>query len=171
MVRDKGHDILLEALAEMEAGVLQTFFVGEHDTEWGREMQRLVAEKGLAGRVHFLGHRENVYPMLAAMDVCVAPSRREALSLTLLEAGLMGCALLGADTGGIPEVIREDVNGWLFPPEDPVALRALLEKLLTGELDFQRAGQAARDEASRRFSLDAMLAGTVEVYRELAKTP
>ena len=171
MVRDKGHDILLEALAGMEGGKLQMFFLGEHDTDWGKKMQRLVAEKGLDDRVHFLGHQENVYPTLAAMDVCVAPSRREALSLTLLEAGLMGCALLGADTGGIPEVVREGVNGWRFPPEDPAALRALLEKIESGALDWRQAGLAARDDASRRFSLDAMLAGTVDVYRELAKRP
>ena len=171
MVRDKGHDILIEALAGMDGGRLQTFFLGEHDTDWGKEMQRLVADQGLDGRVHFLGHRENVYPILAAMDLCVAPSRREALSLTLLEAGLMECALLGADTGGIPEVIREGVNGWRFPPEDPAALRALLEKVEGGALDWRRAGRAARDDASRRFSLDAMLAGTVAVYRELEKKP
>jgi len=171
MVRDKGHDILIEALAGMEAGRLQTFFLGEHDTDWGRKMQRLVAEKGLTDRVHFLGHRENVYPMLAAMDVCVAPSRREAMSLTLLEAGLMGCALLGADLGGIPEVIRDGVNGWRFPPEDPAALRALLEKVESEALDWRRAGMAAREDASQRFSLDTMLAGTVDVYRELTNAP
>ncbi len=171
MVRDKGHDILLEALSGMEGGKLQMFFLGEHDTDWGKKMQRLVAERGLGDRVHFLGHQENVYPTLAAMDVCVAPSRREALSLTLLEAGLMGCALLGADTGGIPEVIRDGVNGWLFPPEDPAALRAVLEKIERGVPDWRQAGLAARDDASRRFSLDAMLAGTVDVYRELARRP
>ena len=169
MVRDKGHDILLEALAGMKHKPLQTFFLGEFNTEWGTRMQQLTRDKGLQAQVHFLGHQENVYPMLAAMDVCVAPSRREALSLTLLEAALMGCALLGARTGGIPEVIHEGVNGWLFPPEDADALGALLQQLTDGELDWKSAGIEARKDSLRRFSLQSMLDATLAVYDEAMK--
>lgn len=164
MVRDKGHDILLEALSTLHDKPIQTFFLGDFNTDWGRKMQQLAVAKGLHEKVHFLGHQENVYPFLAAMDVCVAPSRREALSLTLLEAALMGCALLGSKTGGIPEVVQENSNGWLFPPEDPATLATLLQKLSNGELDWKSAGKNARIDVLQRFSLQTMVEETLSVY-------
>lgn len=166
MVRDKGHDVLLEALATLQDKPLKMFFLGEFDTDWGKKMQQLVKDKGLRESVHFLGHQENVYPYLAAMDVCVAPSRREALSLTLLEAALMECALIGSRTGGIPEVIQEDKTGWLFPPEDAAGLAALLNQVCDGELDWKTAGKNARTDALQRFSVSTMLEKTLSVYDE-----
>jgi len=170
MVRAKGHDLLLKALAGLRDLPLQTFFVGECNTEWGARMQEQTHESGLDQKVHFLGHQENVYPLLAAMDVCVAPSRREALSLTLLEAALMRCALLGASTGGIPEVIHEGINGWLFPPEDVATLRRRLQELSDGKLVWRAAGGRAREDALQRFSMQSMLETTLSVYEEAIKS-
>jgi len=170
MVRDKGHDLLLNALAGLENSPLQTFFLGDFDTDWGRRMKQLSHERGLDECVHFLGHVDDVYPVLAAMDVCVAPSRREALSLTLLEAALVQCALLGAETGGIPEVIRDGLNGWLFPAEDTAALQQRLQGLADGELDWCGAGIRAREDALQRFSLHSMLDATLAVYEEAEKS-
>ncbi|MEF3193461.1 MAG: glycosyltransferase, partial [Halothiobacillaceae bacterium] len=119
-VPDKGQDIALRAFAAA-GGPGYLILIGDHGTPWGQDMQRLAKALGLDGRVRFLGQQEDIFPALAAMDVFLAPSRREALGLSLIEAAGMGLPLLGSQIGGIPEIITTEHNGLLLPPDDVAA--------------------------------------------------
>lgn len=164
-VPDKGQDTALRALAAAE-GSGYLILIGDHGTPWGQDMQRLAKALGLNGRVRFLGQEEDVFPALAAMDVFLAPSRREALGLSLIEAAGMGLPLLGAKIGGIPEIITAEHNGLLLPPDDVAAWARAMQRLSEDTRLRQRLGQAARATYIQRFSPSRMVQATETLYRQ-----
>ena len=167
-VKAKGHDILFEALSRLKSDSrIHVFCLGDPETDFGREMRAKAANTLIENRITFLGHRESVYRTLAGMDVCVAPSRREALSLSLLEAASMGLPLIGSRTGGIPEVISDHFNGRLFPPGDSDALADLFRNISKNSNDWREMGRNSRKKYLEQFSMQAMVAQTLAVYQEL----
>ncbi len=83
----------------------------------------------------------------AAMDeswLLVLPSRAEGLGRVLIEAAARGRALVGANRGGIPDVVAHGENGLLVEPDDPVALAAALVRILGDRAEAERLGAAAR---------------------------
>jgi glycosyltransferase involved in cell wall biosynthesis len=84
----------------------------------------------------------------AAMDdswLLVLPSRAEGLGRVLIEAACRGRALVGADRGGIPDVVADGVNGVLVDPDDPRSLADALVRLLSDRREAERLGAAARE--------------------------
>lgn len=95
-------------------------------------LEQLAGQLGVAGRVLVTGfrpHRE-VPALLAAADVVVLPSRYEELGTALVEAMAAGRPVVASAVGGIPELVRDGVDGLLVPPGEPVALATAVEKLL-----------------------------------------
>lgn len=165
-IRAKGHDTLLQALATLKERPWTLALAGEHDSELGRAMQALADELGIAGRVRFLGLREDMPALLGAADLLAAPSRREALSLALLEASAFSLPIVASWVGGTGEVVKEGDNGFLVPPDDPLALAGALAPLLDDAALRQACGARARRRFEDSFTLDAMLCKTLAVYRQ-----
>ena len=114
----------------------------------GSEKDRLLAiarREGLGDRVLFLGHRDDVYDVMRALDIFVLCSDHEGLPTALLEALNLGLVVVARRVGGIPEVVRNGHNGVLLETADPQALaeaciRCLEEDVLRQE--FALAGPA-----------------------------
>jgi glycogen(starch) synthase len=131
LVSDKGVDILLDALAKLEAEGLtpRLTIVGV-----GPERPRLEAQAarlGLAGRLDFVGLRtgEELVRLLNAHRILVAPSRyNEPFGIVALEGIACGCVVVGSSGGGLPEAIGP--CGVTFPNGDAGALAAVLSRLL-----------------------------------------
>src|SRR5712691_1333631 len=132
------------------------------------EVRRRVSDLGLAERVTMTGFRRDIPEVMAALDVLVLPSiRSEATSQVIPQALAVGTPGVATTVGGSPELVRDGETGRLVPPEDPPALaRAVLEILRDPERAraMGRAGQAA---ISAGLTLDASMARTTAVYREL----
>ncbi|WP_395141348.1 glycosyltransferase family 4 protein [Schlegelella aquatica] len=162
-VRDKGQDLLVEALRRVpqhERPLVN--FVGDTDTDFGREVQDLART---VPEVRFLGYRADVLRILCAFDACVVPSRREALSLAAVEASSACLPLIAARTGGLPEVVLHEQTGLLVPPEDVHALAAAIRRVSTQAELRQTWGAAARSHYLHRFTIERMIDGTEAVYR------
>ena len=166
IVPAKGHDTALRALARLTDQPWTLLVAGDHHGDLGPQMQALAQELGIAGRVRFLGLREDVPALMAASDVLLAPSRREALSLTLLEASACGLPIVATRVGGIGEVVEEGASGFLVAPDDPPALAAALAPLLADAALRARCGARARQRFEEGFLEDAMFDKTVAVYQE-----
>lgn len=163
-VTDKGHDIALHALAKIPDIRARLLLVGDHATPWGQIMQQLAQDLGIADRTLFIGQQDDVFPFMEAMDVFLAPSRREALGLALIEAAGMGLPLLGSAIGGIPEIIDHEHNGMLLPAEDPDAWAFAMRRLAHSPRLRRCFGDNARASFLQRFSSQRMLAATEQVY-------
>ena len=156
----KRPDLLVRAFRRID-GELQ--LVG--DGPLRADVERLIAELGLAERVRLLGARDDV-PELRAEASCVAlASDYEGCPLTVLEAMAAGVPVVATRVGGVPELIDDGRTGLLVPPGDEEALAAAIARALA---DPGGLGAAAREVARRRFSRERMASEIEAVYDEVA---
>jgi glycosyltransferase involved in cell wall biosynthesis len=93
----------------------------------------------------------------------------EGLGVSLLQAASAGRPMIGARAGGIPEVIRDGVNGYLVPPGE---VTLLAEKTIELLLDRQRAatfGANGRRLVEEEFSIPAMISRYQRLYAQLLR--
>jgi glycosyltransferase involved in cell wall biosynthesis len=165
---EKGIAELLEATASLVEGVpgLAVVVAGA-----GPEHERLaaqVADRGLAGTFLLLGHRSDVGRVLASADAFCLPSHREGLPLSLLEAMRGGLPCVATAVGGIPGLVQDGVSGLLVEPNDPVALAAALERVLSDDGFARSLGAAARERVESHHSPRAVARSYADLYGELA---
>ena len=130
-------------------------------------LEALVRELELSERVRFLGHRDDVADLLAAMDVFVLPSISEGMSNTLLEAMAAGIAVVASNVGGNPEIVRDKVDGLLFESGNVAALRRKLQELLADKVLRMKFGEAGRERVLLDFSLEAMITRYERLYESV----
>ncbi len=85
----------------------------------------------------------------ASGDAFVFPSSTETLGLVLLEAMAAGCPVVGANRGGIPDIVNDGTNGCLFDPDQPASLITAVQRLLGNPTTRAELRRAARLEAER----------------------
>lgn len=128
-VRDKGQDLLVQAMQSVPAGV-HLCLIGDPATDFGREvMSMLQAQPELATRVHNLGFRPDVQRLLPAFDAFALASRREALSIAVIEAFAARVPVVATRVGGVPEIVRHEETGLLAPTDDAAALAQGITRL------------------------------------------
>jgi glycosyltransferase involved in cell wall biosynthesis len=164
----KGIDVLLDAAAIVMRSVPDVTFQIVGDGSLRGELEAHCRALGVGGRVHFLGHTNDVAARLADASIFAFPSLMEALPNSVLEAMSAGLPVVASAVGGIPEVIDNERNGLLVPPQDPAALAAALERLLRDQVFAQRLGTAARATIESRFSFERMVSRFAELYRGTA---
>jgi len=168
LIPRKGHRFLLEALPPLVAAHpgLRVLFFGQGPLE--AELRAQVAALGLAGHVQLAGFRDDLHQLLPCLDLLVHPATMEGLGVSLLQAASAGVPILASAAGGIPEAVRDGVNGILVPPGDVAALAAALGRLVADPDLRRRLGEGGRALMRREFSIDAMVEGNLAVYRELS---
>ncbi len=133
---------------------------------------RLQLEKVFAGTattfVGYLGG-EDLASAYASADAFLFPSSTETLGLVLLEAMAAGCPVVGANRGGIPDIVSDGVNGCLYDPDDPTSLTAATLRLLGNPDRREELRQAARSEAER-WGWAGATAQLRTYYRQVAGT-
>ncbi len=131
----KGIDVLIRSAVEVLKRDTRVHFVviggiPSGEVRYRSRLERMVQDTGLANRWHWFGQSPNTASLIPDLDLVVLPSRREALPLVLLEAGIAGKACVASRVGGIPEIIVDGETGILVPPEDPEQLASSITKLL-----------------------------------------
>jgi glycosyltransferase involved in cell wall biosynthesis len=140
------------------------------DGPYRKELEARVRTSPSAQRIHVEGFRPDPGPYLRATDVFVLASRREPFGLVLSEARVAGCAIIGANVDGIPEVLEGGRAGVLVPAGDPSALSEGLRRLLENEGERRRLAEAAKKNLewlSAREMANRMLA----VYEAASREP
>lgn len=167
LVHAKGHDIALHALSHLKNKKWLLVIAGEHNTKWGKKIQALVQQLDLQTRVHFIGHSENVQDVYRYADILLAPSRREAISLTLLEASAFSLPIVATDVGGISEAVIHEETGLLVETEDPIQLAEAIERLLDDKNLPIVLGKAGRQRYEKHFSSKMMTSKVYAIYEEI----
>jgi len=137
----------------------------------GEERPLLEAERAkspAAARILLPGFRSNVADFLAAFDLFVMPSVMEGLCTSIMDAFAVGVPVVACRAGGIPELVKDGVTGALVEPRQPEALAAAIVRMLQDGALRRAVTAAARAELLARFTHDAMVEGTLAVYREIA---
>ncbi len=168
----KGQRTLLAALARLVgAGINAGGVLAGPVMDFGYEesLRRMSQSPVLADRIRFVGALTDARPAMACCDAVVLPSAAETLGLVLVEAQLMGVAVLGGDAGGVREIIRDGETGLLFAPGDEAALAARLARLAREPgyaATLARAGAAA---ARMRFNRAAHLDHLEALFRAVTR--
>ncbi|MGI0016318.1 MAG: glycosyltransferase, partial [Nitrososphaera sp.] len=133
----------------------------------GEQLASLDAEArclGIGGNVKFLGFREDIPTLLQAMDVFVLPSVSEGLPLSILEAMALEKPVVASNVGGIPEVVKNGITGYLVPPKDPEALAENILLLLHHTQLAAHLGTSGRRRVQEAFSLEQMIQEYQSLY-------
>jgi glycosyltransferase involved in cell wall biosynthesis len=163
----KGHAYLIQALPLVlrEVGEVTLLVAGEGRLR--ESLERQVRELGVASHVHFLGTRRDMPLVYRALDVLALPSLWEGLPLALLEAMGAGLPVVASAVGGVPEVVRDGVNGRLTPPGDAPALAAAIVELARRPEQRAALGEAAQETVRQGYSRESMLDKLAAFYLEL----
>jgi glycosyltransferase involved in cell wall biosynthesis len=125
-----------------------------------RELHGTVDRLGLNDAVSFLGDREDIEEILAALDVLLVPSTEEPFGRSVIEALAMGQPVIATNHGGPAEVIRPGKDGVVLDPDDLDAWALAATSLADRGLRLE-----SRDYARARFSPGVHAAGVVSVYQ------
>lgn len=173
LVPHRGLDTLLEALARHRHAVWRLTVVGDGPER--ERLERLATDLRLAARIRWVGALppERVSELWPTLDLLVVPSRptaswNEPVNATLLDAMAHEVAVIGSDTGVLPELI--DAAGLVTPAGDADALAGALGRVLDPTARAQLA-QAARARALQLFSDDAIAERTMAFWAELLPHP
>lgn len=163
---DKGHRFLVAAARRIRRAFPEArlVLVGLGPTE--ADVRQRVLDEGLEEAVVFAGYRTDAPRVAGAADVFVLPSIREGLPIALLEAMAQGVPPVITSAGGMPEVVRDGVDGLVVPPAQPVALADAIIALLDDRELRSRLGDSARERAAA-FDIRAAVRRMEEVYTRL----
>ena len=120
---------------------------------------------GVGDGVKFLGKVDFVAGLLASADVFLLPTDSESFGLSALEALASGTPVIGAAAGGLPEVVRDGVTGYLCPVGDVEAMSAAALRMLRHPDLWAAMSQAGASDARERFALDDIVARYEQFYR------
>jgi glycosyltransferase involved in cell wall biosynthesis len=163
ITRLKGHEDFARILKELSGdGSLHGVIAGgahPRKAAYLDEIKALFAAEGLLERVTFTGGRSDLREILAISTLVLSlTTQPESFGRTTLEAIGLGIPVAGYDHGGIGEQLDLLYPAGKIPPNDPVAAAGVIRRLLENPPPVP---------AEHPFTLDAMLEGTLAVYREL----
>lgn len=167
---EKGHELLLNVLPQIikEEPRVVCVFAGEGDRE---DRLRSKAESGpLRDHVRFTGFRSDIPEIVAAMDLLVVPSTRVESSPGVVKEGMaMKKPVIAADVGGVAEIIRHGVDGWVIPCGDDAALREAILHLIKSPDLRGTLGDRARERVVTEFSDERLVENNMTLYLKLTR--
>lgn len=171
LIRYKGHADLLHALARIKGQLPQNWVLlcAGRDDGVGPELQNMVQDLGLTGRIHWMGSVEDIPALLATADIALLTSHEEGFSNAIIEYMATGLPAIVTDVGGNAEAIAHNEVGLVVPSRDPVALSEAILRLAHDPALRRRFGLAAQALAQSRYSLEACVENYMALYRRLLK--
>lgn len=170
----KGTDLFVDAMIALlprypEWTAVITGRVTSDHKAFADGLKQRIDEAGLSRRIRFLGEVPDIAQWYRRMTLFVAPSRNEGFGLTPLEAMASSCPVVASTAGSYRAMIREGVNGSIFPAGDLAALEERIEPYLADPDLAARHGEAALEFVRDNFSMAAEARGIQSVYDALWK--
>ncbi|UJQ96067.1 glycosyltransferase family 4 protein [Mariluticola halotolerans] len=167
LIAIKNIDLLLESWKKLiESGVVGHLLLAGTGPE-GARLQEVTKRSGISGYVTFLGHQEK--SQLAVLynlaDCTVLTSHYDNFPNVLIESLSCGTPCVATAVGGVPDIVKNEINGFLVPAGDADSFAASLVKIATGECNFDR--ESLRQEIKSEFNW----ASAAERIEEISNTP
>ncbi len=154
----KGQHVLIDALAQCLPDTIAVF-VGDAlfgEQAYEQELHAQVDRLGLNDRVHFLGFRSDVVPLMTMCDVIAHTSTAaEPFGRVIVEAMLCEKPVIAAQEGGALEIVESGVSGWLVPPGDADQLAKTIHHCRDHWEEALAIAKRGQEQAKRRFDLTA----------------
>lgn len=166
----KGFHELLEAFAMLRKRGLnvELLVAGSFvDAPYEQRIRAMVEQDNMADSVQFLGYQQDLTAIYELLDLLVVPSVNEPFGRVVIEAMASGVPCIGANAGGIPEIIDNYDTGWLYPPGDVYALSGMIEELTGAFWKLETIRQNARRMVCERFNIETQIRMLQECYQSV----
>lgn len=165
----KGFDVLIEALAGLTAENLHLVILG--DGEQAPSLAGLSKKLGVASRVHFAGHQDELAPWYSSMDIYVNSSHSEGMSQSIVEAMSLGLPIVATDVGDARQMINKPGEhcGVICPPNDPKSLGDAIAKLAHNGPMRKQFSCVAREHHKRYYSAEGFIGSMESLYRGILR--
>ena len=168
LVERKGLDVLIEAFARVGAPAELLIAGGDWSASGYPEQLRALAHQlGVADRIHFENHRQDVGAVLSTADIFVLPSRSDARPRSIIEAMSLGIPVVASDVGGIPSLVLHEQYGPAGAGRGCRRAGGGAGRLIQSPQLRERMGAAGRVHAGQACRPDLTALEYVGLYRRL----
>ncbi|MFQ5877267.1 MAG: glycosyltransferase family 4 protein [Acidobacteriota bacterium] len=168
LVHDKAQDDFLRAAKRVLDRRPEARFILTGTGPQEREFRSLAASLGLSDAVRFLGFRNDVPEIIAALTVSVLPSIDcDASSTVLKESLACGVPAVATAIGGAVEILRPGETGLVVPPRDPGRLAEAILSLLDDPGRAREMGRRGSRDVARRFTPERLTSNILKVYESV----
>lgn len=143
------------------------FLAGSGDPEYLSELERLAQDTGVADRMKFLGHVENIPGFLKTIDLLVHTTDREPFGRVLIEAMAARLPVVAFNSGGAAEIILNGETGVLIPPGNLEAMADAVSRLMDDPLLRRRMGETGRKRVEKHYTLERHCLAVITLYAEV----
>ncbi len=167
----KGLETLLDALALLRkpGRNVRLRAVGSFETpDYERCVKEHAQRLGVSDLVEWTGFRSEIESELAHMDLLVFPSLlAEGLPMVVIEAMAAGVPVVGTRVDGVIDAIRDGSDGLICEPGDAASLSSAINRVISGQIDWQALREAAWRRQREQFSDRSMAGSLAQLYREI----
>ncbi|MGA7988905.1 MAG: glycosyltransferase family 4 protein [Candidatus Dormiibacterota bacterium] len=137
----KSQACIVEAFVEAAAAHPEAWLVlvGDQPSEYSEAVKRIVDRAEIANRISLVPTTPDIWDWYALSDVLISASDIESMPRSMLECMAFGVPVLSTNVFGVPELVEDGVNGWLYGPRDMSALTAALRRVLSLTPEERRA--------------------------------
>ncbi|MGQ9618198.1 MAG: glycosyltransferase [Candidatus Aminicenantia bacterium] len=161
----KGLKYLIEAMERINGNLL---IIGDGFLK--NELKKLVAEKRVEEKVHFLGRKDysELVSYYHACDIFVLPSLYESFGLVQLEAMACGKPVINTNiSSAVPEISLHEETGLTVQPANSESLSEAIKRLIENKDEMIKYGLKARERVRKFYSIDVISKRIVRIYKEL----
>jgi glycosyltransferase involved in cell wall biosynthesis len=130
-------------------------------------LEKLAHELGIVRRCLFVGYQDDVAPYYEAIDVLLLPSVNEGTPVSVIEALAAGRPAVATRVGGVPDVVRDGVDGHLVEVGDASTLGERLAELAHDPARRDEMGREGRARVIERYAVSRLVDDIDALYREL----
>ena len=171
LVLSKGHNFLFQAIKIIieirKKQPVKLLIIGDGKDK--EKLRKYAKELNLEKNVIFTGYREDVEKLMAIMDIFVLSSLREGLPRVLVQAAAVGLPSIAFNIDGIPEIIKDNYNGFLVNPRDIEQLTNRIIKYMDNKELILLHGQKGREFVQGKWSIEEMVKETEQIYNDLVE--
>ena len=165
----KDYPMLLRAARRVVDAEPEAAFLLAGEGELTDSLRALAAELGVEQSTYFLGRCERVAELLNVSEICVLSSKAEGFSNSILEYMAAGRPVVVTNVGGASELVTEGETGYLVASGDDAGMASRIISLLADPARAKAMGENGKQVVKEKFSCEAQLARTEELYERLLK--
>ena len=173
----KGQDVFIKAAAEVLKALPNTYFiivgsetVNNNKTAFTNHLKDLVKTLGIDSKVIFTGNRGDIIKVMSSFDILVHSSiDPDPLPGVVLEAMYCECPVVGANAGGVPEEIEDNVTGLLYQPGNHIDMSNKIVQLLNHPGDTKEMGKKGKKRIEEVFNKNVLCKDIEDIYINLLR--
>lgn len=155
IVSHKGQEELIQACGILKKKGISNFelkIVGRGKEQYQKYLEQLVKKENVQDNVIFAGASNRIPEVLESIDVLFVCSQNEAFGRTTVEGMMAGCLVIGADTSGTKELLKEGKNGYLYHRGDAENLADVTEHVLKNRKEAEQIRKTGQKDAVRKYT-------------------